>query len=447
MERISFIDLEKSGYKNIWFLAWPVMVSQILLTTLNIVDMFWIGKLGPSHVAGVAIAGSLIGVIHALSQIFYAGNIAMVARFAGRNEKDSIKDVIVHSFIIAFILSLVISTGGLVFMRGIFSLFGTSEDVLTLGIQYMRIIYLGIPFFFCSFVVFATLTGLGDTKTPTKITAFASVLNIILDPFLIFGLWRFPRLGVQGAAIATTLSFFISFLLGLAILLKRRYLEYNRIQLRWSTIGRLLKIGVPASLNRMTRPFTGMIMFRVVAFYGTPAIAAFGIGMRTYGLMFIYFIGLTIATQTLVGQSLGLQRPQKAEEIVKKVLRIGFAIQLPVVILYFLLAPLIISIFNSDPEVIRIGTNYLRIISPSLILIVLITGLSGAQSGAGDTKPPMIASIVANWIFKIPLAYIIARYLRYASRGVWIAIAVSVVIETVIVTVYYYRGGWKKRKI
>ena len=385
MEKISYVDLEKNSFKNIWLLAWPVMISQVLFTTLNIVDMFWIGKLGSSQVASIAIAGSIMGVIFAITQIFYAGNLAMVARFAGRGEKNEIKSVVIHSFVLALLAAIVFSVSGFVLAPSIFRLFGATEVVRTLGINYIRVIFLALPFFFGAFVVFATLTALGDTKTPTKVTAVASLFNILLDPLLIFGIWKFPKLGVTGAAVATSLSHSLALAVGIFILYRRGYVRIPFPKINWKTIASILKIGIPACLQGITRPFTGMIMFRIVAFYGTAAIAAFGIGMRTLGLMFIYLTGLMTSAQTLVGQSLGAKKLKKAEEVVRRVLLIGFVIQIPVTILYILFAPQIISIFNTDPDVIRIGTEYLRIISLSLTLISFTIAFGGAQYGAGDS--------------------------------------------------------------
>lgn len=447
MERISRVNFDISSHKSIWLLAWPVMIGQTLLTMLQIVDMFWIGKLGPSPVAGVAIAGSIMAVIFAFTQIFYAGNLASIARFAAREDRESIIDSIMHSAFIALLLSVIIAGIGIPTAPFLFRLFGASETVQILGIQYLRIILFALPFFFGAFVIFSTLNAIGDTRTPTKIIVFASIFNAILDPLLIFGIWKFPKLGVGGAALATSLSHVLVLVLGALALARRKLIYSQSARLRWSTISRIFKIGVPACLRGMTRPLTGTIMFRIVALYGTAAIAGFGIGIRLLGLMFIYLEGLTTATQTLVGQSLGAKKPGKAEEFVRKTIFIGLIIQLPVIVLYVLLAPQLISLFNADSEVVRIGTDYLRIIVPSLIFIVLTIGYSAAQMGAGDTKPPMIASILSNWFIKIPLAYLIAHELHLASRGVWIAIACSVLVESLVVSFFYFRGGWKKLHI
>lgn len=447
MERISHINLEQSSHRSIWLLSWPVMIGQTLLTLLQIVDMFWIGKLGPAPVAGIAIAGSIMAVIFAGTQVFYAGNLASIARFAAREERENIIDSVLHSAIIALMLSVVIAAVGVVTSRFLFRLFGASETVQILGIQYLNIILMALPFFFGAFVIFSTLNAIGDTRTPTKIISIATIFNAVLDPLLIFGIWKFPELGVSGAALATSLSHVLVLVLGALVLARKRLIYSPSFTFRWRTISRIFKIGIPAWLRGLTRPLTGTIMFRIVALYGTAAVAAFGIGIRLLGLMFIYLEGLTTATQTLVGQSLGAKKPVKAEEFVRKALFIGLIIQLPVILFYVLLAPRLISLFNTDTDVVRIGTDYLRIIVPSLILIVLTTGYGAAHMGAGDTKPPMVASIVSNWFIKIPLAYLIAHGLHLASRGVWIAIASSVLVEAFVVSFFYFRGGWKKLHI
>lgn len=447
MERISHVDLEQSSHRSIWLLSWPVMVSQTLLTMLQIVDMFWIGKLGPAPVAGVAIAGSIMAVVFATTQIFYAGNLAMIARFAARNDRESISGTMLHGAIIALVLSVIIAGIGMAVTPVLFRLFGSTETVQLMGINYLNIILAALPFFFGAFVIFSTLNAIGDTRTPTKIIAVATVFNALLDPLLIFGIWKFPKLGISGAALATSLSHVLVMALGVFVLIRKKLISTRSFRFRWAIIVSILKIGIPAWLRGLTRPLTGTIMMRIVAFYGTQAVAAFGIGVRLLGLMFIYLEGLTTATQTLVGQSLGVKEPGKAEEFTRKALLIGFMIQIPVILFYFLLAPKLIALFNADKDVVRIGADYLRIIVPSLIFIVLTIGYGAAHMGAGDSRPPMIASILSNWLVKIPLAYVIARTFHLASRGVWIAIACSVLVESLMVSFFYFRGGWKKLTI
>jgi Na+-driven multidrug efflux pump len=204
---------------------------------------------------------------------------------------------------------------------------------------------------------------------------------------------------------------------------------------------------VPASLQAITRPLTGMLMFRIVASFGSPAIAAFGVGLRILSIMYIYLNGFGMATQSLVGQNLGRGRPQTARAVAARVQFIATALQLLVLTVLFVLAPQVIRIFNADPAIIRFGTSYLRVLAPFLVLLGISTAWSGSQYGAGATRPTMIAAVLANWLVKLPLAYILSRVTSLNLSGVWLGIGASVVVETAVLGVFYFRGGWWHKEI
>jgi Na+-driven multidrug efflux pump len=187
-----------------------------------------------------------------------------------------------------------------------------------------------------------------------------------------------------------------------------------------------------------------MIMYRITALFGTFALAAFGIGTRIIHFIFIYMDGLMIATQTLVGQYLGKNETEKAREISFKTLRIGFIVQLLITITIFYFADSIVYIFNSTPSVVGQGEMYLKIIFVSFLFYPLISSFSAAHRGSGDTKPLMVSAFVANWLVKIPFSLIFSIKLGMNSRGVWLAIGLSVIIESIIITFFFFRGGWKK---
>lgn len=274
-----------------------------------------------------------------------------------------------------------------------------------------------------------------------------TTVNILLDPLLIFGWLGFPRLGVLGAGIATLAAYGLSFSLGLGVLLKRGTLRFPRLRLHPTTAAKIFRVGLPASLQAITRPLTGMLMFKIVAYFGTAGIAAFGIGGRALGLMFIYLEGLGAAARTLVGQNLGAHQPERAEDVVKKVLAVGLLLQGLFTLGYFVFAPQIIAVFNAEEGVVQVGTSYLQIIALSLLFVVFTIAYGGAQQGAGDTRPPMLASVIANWAVKLPLAYFVAYYLDAGPTGVWLAIGASILVEAFVVFLYYRRGGWKQKEL
>jgi putative MATE family efflux protein len=298
MEETTYIDLQESTIKNIWRIAWPVMVSSVLATTLTTVDMFWIGKLGAREVAAVALSGSVWFVVVSFAQVIAAGTLALVARYAGGGRSADLSLAIEQSLLLALMVAAPIGGLGWRFTPVILKFFGAEAAVLALGIPYLQVLFSGAIFVYLSIVAFTTMYALGDTRTPMRITMVTTIVNILLDPLLIFGWLGFPRLGVLGAGVATLVAYGLSFSLGLGILLKRGILKFARFKFHPATVAKILQVGLPASLQAITRPLTGMLMFKIVAYFGTAGIAAFGIGGRALGLMFIYLEGLGAAART-----------------------------------------------------------------------------------------------------------------------------------------------------
>ncbi len=447
MERLGHIDLERPTILNIWGVGWPVMISIISSTILTLVDVFWIGKLGASQVAGASLSSALFAVITSFGQVISAGTLAIIARYTGAGEKERINMVLDHSLILALLVSLPILGAGLSWGPSLLTALGAEEKVVWIGLPYLRLLLVAVPFLYFALVTSTALYGLGDTKTPMKINLYTGLVNLGLDPLLIFGWIGFPRWGVAGAGAATLVSLALNAILNLRFAIKAGILTTQLPHLRFSLLKKILGVGFPASIAAVTRPLTGMVMFRIVALFGTAGIAAFGIGVRVIGIPFIYLMGLGTAAQALVGQNLGADKSDRAEDVVKKVISIGLLLQVALTALYSLWAPQIIAAFNSHPEVVRMGSSYLRIISLSLLAVPLSTGWGGAQRGAGETTPPMIAALVSNWAVKIPLAFLVAKGLNFGVKGVWLAIGFSVLVEAGVLGAFYRGGKWKRKKL
>ncbi len=447
MEEVGYIDLEKRSGLNIWRIGWPVMISSISSTLLTLVDIFWIGKLGADQVAAVSLSSAVFGVIASFAQVISAGTLAIISRYAGAGQRERIRLGLDHSLILALLVGLSILFLGLGRSFSILALLGAQKVVVEIGLPYLRLLFVAVPFLYLGIVASTALYGLGNTKTPMKINIFTSLLNMVLDPLLIFGWLGFPRWGVAGAGVATLLSLILNSILNLRFVIREGILIPRLPHLHLFLLGKILGIGLPASIAAVTRPLTGMVMFRIVALFGTAGIASFGIGLRTIGIPFIYLMGLGTAVQTLVGQNLGAKRSDRAEDVVKKAIGIGLLLQVVVTLLYFLWAPQIISVFNSDPQVVKMGACYLRIISLSLLVVPLTFAWGGAQRGAGETKPSMISALFSNWAIKIPLAFLVAKRLNWGVDGVWVAIGFSVLVEAIVLGGFYRGGRWKLKRL
>jgi len=442
---VEFVDRHRSG-DAIWRIAWPVMVMQALYTALSVVDMFWVGRLGPVAVAAVALGGSAHGVLFTVGQVFSIAVLALAARAAGQGDRRGVAESAKHALLAAGLFSLAPAAAGALLSGRILALLGATPEVVSVGAPYLAVLFGYLPVFYFGMVAYSVFQAVGDTRTPMLVTLAANVLNAVLDPVLIFGWLGFPRLGVTGAALATAACQSAGVLVTVLVLHRRGLLGLGP-GLRWRTVRTVFAVGVPAGLQAVTRPVTGMLLFGLVTGFGVAATAAFGIGLRILGVMYVYLGGLGSAGEALVGQSLGRGRPDLAVSVSRRVTVLAFLVQLAVLPLVFLFAPLVTRLFNGDPGVVRFGTEYLRVLAPVLVLLGLSTGWASAQRGAGATGPPMYAALVSNWLVKLPVAWLLSRATGLGVTGVWVGIGVSIAVETVMVGLWYRLGNWQRKEL
>jgi putative MATE family efflux protein len=422
------------------------MTGQLLYTMLTVVDMFWVGRLGPATVAAVALGGAVLGVLYSVGQVFAVGVLATASRAAGANSRAGVRESLRHGLILALITSVIVAVVGAPLAGHILRLFGAAPEVVAAGRAFLAILLAVLPGFFVGMVLYSGFQALGDTRTPMLISLATNVVNLLLDPVLIFGWLGMPRMAAAGAAWATVISQ-SGGLVAMAVILHRRGLLIFSGPLHSRAVRTMLDIGVPAGFQGVTRPLTGMLMFGIATRFGTEATAAFGIGLRILGVIFIYLGGLASAGQTLVGQSLGQGKPELARNVAQRLIFIAMLLQFAVMPLLFLFAAPLVAVFNANPDVVRFGSQYLRVLSPMLLVLGLSTGWESAQRGAGATRIPMVAALVSNWGIKIPAALVFAGLLGYGVTGIWFGIGVSIVVEAGILAIGYYRGGWLRKEV
>ncbi len=444
-----YIGFESHVIKLIWKLAWPVMIGQALHTVLVITDMWFIARLGSIEAAAAGTGTSLLGVIQVLPTLISAGVVALVARYSGADDKSTIRKIASSGMILSLIIGFVASIVSLVSLDQLLWIFGDADaNVMKMAKSYVGIGLFGLTFFFYNETSRSIVQATGDTRNPVKIFVFANISNIILD-YVFINLLHF---GIEGAAVATVMSEVLAFVLMTRLTFKNIFNSdikevANNISLKLETALRILKIGGFAVMQMITRPFTGLIMYRLVLAQGVAAGAAFGVGGRMFNFVFIFLAGLGTAMSVMVGQSLGRNDVKHAKALIRQGIMLA-AINMAVFAIPFYLFPdAFMRFFVDDPEVIRIGVNYLRITYTGVLFATFNTVMGAAFSGAGDTFPPMVASLVGNWVVKIPLAYLLTSVFLMDSNGVWFAIGISVVVEALIVIIWFGRGKWQHKKI
>ncbi len=435
-------------FKQLTILAWPIVLAFTMQVGYNIIDIFWVGKLGTAAIAAVSLAGNVFFIILAVGQIIGSGSVALIAQFYGAKQIDNANNIVKQSLLLASIIALPVCISGFIFAKQIMSLLGGRADVLIISTGYLKIIFIGFFFQLISFSINYAFRGAGDMKTPMKIMLVATIINLVLDPLLIFGIGFFPRLEVQGAAIATVIAKCVSFLVGFMILMKGKSGIKVKIFKKWyletRVIKTILSVGIPAGISYSLMAFSSMAVFRIVSSFSEYALAALGIGIRILQLSSLPVVSIGIATTTLIGQSLGARNLKKTMQIGHVSILFSTAIMVFFGIVFIANAKLLFSIFTQNYQVINYGIQFIQIVSLYLVFVGIIMSLTGVFRGAGDTLPPMFAGLFKLALFII-LAILFSQKLRMGVIGVWWAMFISYGIEAIIIAIWYASGKWHKK--
>lgn len=445
-------DLITGGslFRAIAALSTPMLVSASLQNVQSLIDLFWVGRLGAEAIASVAMSGTIMMVLTPMLMGLSTGTVALVARAVGAGRVDDASAAAGQSLFLSLVLGLVSAVVGWFASDFLFHLLGAEPAVARLGGLYLRITLAGSFTVYMLFIGNAALQGAGDARTPMFVMALANVVNIVLDPLLIFGIGPFPRMGVAGAALATVLSQLAAGWLSLRVLLggrSRLHAHLGRwkpdLELSW----RILKIGIPGSGQMLSRSLMSLVLMRIVASCGTAAIAAYGTGLRFHMIILMPAFALGGAAATMMGQNLGAGKPDRARRAVWMAtwIDVGFMVAAAVVMMGF--ARRLIGVFNADPEVIAVGARYLMTVSPFYVFAALGIVLGRGLNGAGDTVAPMVITILGLWGLQVPLAIGLSRAMTPPTDGIWWAMAAAFVVQAIMMVAWFESGRWQKKRI
>ena len=439
---------EGSIIRNIWHLALPMMVGNVLQNAFSIVDMKFVGKLGPSAIAAVSVSGIVMAILFIAVIGINMGTVAMVSRFVGAKKYADAEATAMQSLILGGFCYAIVAIGGYPLAASVLRILGAKDDVVAQGVEYVRIMFLGSFTMILGFILGSILRSCGDAVTPLKALVISTLLNIVLDPLLIFGVWKFPRLGIAGSALATVIAraigagiLFWVFLRGNAAISLRMTDRKIDFPLMW----RIMKIGIFASVQATMRNVSGAVLMPIVAAYGTAAIAAYGIGMRVQMLTLMVAFGLGNAVSTLVGQNLGAQKPDRAEKTAWITVAVGAGIMTFMGIMYVVFSKAILGFFSSDAQVIATGSTYMRIVAGTYGFIGLSIILGRALNGAGDTISPMVTTAITFVGLRTSLALLLSWLV--GLNGVWFALTISIIVQGLAMSLWFKTGRWKLKEV
>ena len=427
-----------------------MVLEMTMESVFAIVDIFFVSKLGAETVAVVGITESLMTIIYALGIGIGTAATAIISRRIGEKEPRKASRAAGQAIITGSLVSLLVAVPSLFFYRKILILMGISEESAANYGSFTMIIMGANLVVMLLFINNAIIRSSGDAAISMRVLWFANILNIILDPILIFGLGPIPALGIKGAAIATTTGRGIGVIYQFYLLFHSKH----RIKLRisdlipdWEIIRQLLRLSAGSTGQHLIATSSWIFLVRIVSMFGSQVVAGYTIALRIMFFLLLPSWGISNATATLVGQNLGAGKPDRAE---RSVWITGYVniIFLGIIGLILAITPgTFISIFISDPEVISYGSASLRILSYGFIAYGLGMVMVNSLNGAGDTTTPTWINLFCYWLLEIPLAYSLAVYTNLRENGVFIAILVAEIAMTLSALYFFRRGKWKLRKV
>ncbi|NOY88598.1 MAG: MATE family efflux transporter [FCB group bacterium] len=436
--------------KTIFTLAIPVVLGMFMEFALSTTDYYWVGKLGASAQDAITSSMVIIWTIFALISIISVGITAMVSRYVGANDLSKVSFYIKQGIALAIMLGVLFSIIGFIATPYLLNFMDTGQETFVQAVPYLKIFFATAIFFVWAETVYAVFRASGDTKTPTIVGVISILINMILDPLLIFGVGPFPKMGVSGASLATAIAISISTLI-ITLKMYHGKLGYKidklfHIKPQLKPMLRITRIGIPASTQQMVFIVVYWFLIKIVHTFGDTAGAAMGIGNRMESFSYLTCYGFSVAASTMVGQNLGAHKPDRASKCAWGSAGTAIGITFIISILFVAFPKLIASVFTDNPEVLKIAIDYLIILGLSQMAMAVEIVLEGAFAGAGDTIPPMVVMIPLS-LARVPLAYYLAFNLEWGINGVWWTLTITSLLKAVLLAFWFKRGKWKEKEV
>ncbi|MFB6291232.1 MAG: MATE family efflux transporter [Candidatus Bipolaricaulia bacterium] len=434
--------------KPLFYLSLPVIITNLLRTAYSLVDTFWVGRLSKEALAAITFSYPIVFLFIALGMGVAVAGSVLVAQHEGAGDRKDVEYAASQTIVFSLFVAIAIGISGFFLVKPVLHLLGASPAVIPLATKYLKVVTLGLFALFGFSVFIALMRGFGETLTPMLVMLFSVVVNIFIDPFLIFGWFWFPQMGIQGAAIATVFCRGLGLLIGLWILFTgskglQIHLSYMKPDFR--LFKKIFGIGIPASVEGTGRAISVNALLSVVGGFATSVVAGYGIGIRVFSTVFLPALAVSRSVETMTGQNIGAQKYDRAERA-NYAASLGMFVAMTLLgIGVFFLSPYIVSVFTPNDQIIKVGAEFLKYISLTFGFVGSARVFSGGFRGAGKT---MVAAAIAVLILggiRYPAALILSK--NFGRTGIWWAFVISNITGLFIAYFWFKRGTWKQRVI
>jgi len=433
--------------RAIVLLAVPMVLEMCMESLFGVVDVFWVAHLGADAITTVGLTETCLTIVFVIALGLSMGATALVARRIGEKDEAAAGLVAVQAIVVGLVVSALIALCGFFFASDLLRLMGGSETVVQLGSGYTRTIIGGSATIFLLFLINAVFRGAGDAAIAMRALWIANIVNICLNPCLIFGIGPFPKLGVTGSAVGTTIGRGIGVLFQLWVLTSGRgrfVIRAAQVRLDLAVMAKMVRLSLTAIFQYMVQMASWIAVVRIIASFGSAAVAANTLAIRIIIFAILPSWGMSNAAATLVGQNLGAGKPDRAES---SVWRTGFYNMLflgGVGLIFIAFAEKIIALFTNDPAVFPLAVSGLRLLSYGYVSYAYGMVVTAAFNGAGDTFTPTILNLICFWVCQIPVAWLLAFRAGMGPRGVFVAVVISDTLLAVLSILWFRRGTWKQ---
>jgi len=430
---------------------WPITLTNLVQSSYDIINAFWLGRLGEGAIAGVAAGGPLFSVLISLGSGLSTAGAGLIAQNARAERFEALGHVAAQTPLMVGLMALGFTIIGASLSAPLLRLIGVEPAIRDLALSYLHVRFVGMIPMFCFMAMQAMLQAVGEVRFAMRVQIGTIIANAATDPRLIFGLGPLPAMGVAGAALATVLVQIGALVALLHHLLSGRsalHLRGHHFRPDWTHIRLATGLGLPASIEQGIRTMSSLLLMSLAASFGTLGLAAYGVGTRPLFFWFTPMIGLSIATAAVVGQNIGAGLVPRAEQAARLSAWLGFLGMTAIGLVHLPFVPAMMrALAPGEPNVVASASTFAYIYFPFLGVLAAPQALLGAFRGAGSTRHSMTISIAMQWLFQMPAAYVLALGTSWGILGVWWSYPIAN-IGALALTIYWYRyGTWRRRLV
>jgi len=444
---------EGSIMQSILKMGIPSMIGFMANHLYHLVDMWWLARLPEKEtaVAAVTIFANVSWVFFSFNSLVGPGSVAIISRRYGEKDYDRTETAIKETFILKWIIGMVLGLAGYFLVDKIVYFAGARGETLVLCADYGRVIFLGMGFGMATYSVYTAMRGVANPHMAMVFMLGSTLLNLILDPLFIFGWLGFPAMGVTGAAVASVISYTLTFIIGVIIFYTgvtnvKLHLR-GKVAMSLRTSYKIVKIGIPMWLGEMSFSSSRLIIMPMIAVFGNSVVAAYGVGMQVSAIGISILVGIGLGLASLIGHNLGSGKKERAKKTADQAILLSLGIMLTLGLIIASFARPIMGLYFNNPETIQYGVNLMRILAIGFPFMGVLIIVEEIYTGVGLNTPAMIVNAGEAWILQIPAIYVLTQILNFNQDAIWLTITGAVAISATAFYFYFRRGQWLNVKV